>query len=354
MTVPCGFIKIMCDGLKASGVSMRQFSEKQHFGISLWVAAASSAELIDVCHNNIETTTCHSPSSGTATVLSLFEGSSSHAPPRTFDWEIKALQSQCNKEVFAGRRMAVNIQAVAGRNNLGVSCIDSGDVQSALDHFSAALKYTMGDLDAIDGGGQDDLNKPCNFLVTLPSEADANLHAKPAIVSRRSNGVATPVSLPFVYTRGINVIPCAGAYSSDPLINMTIMSSIIIFNISIVYHLKGLEEESSGRFRLSKAKSLYEKSRRLLSHAGVPLNATGNPVIDVLSMALYNNLAHVSFELRLFVESRNCFDRLIRFALTVVPLRYGDHYVATLLDQQKSNFLLNAIILQPPRLAAAA
>jgi tetratricopeptide (TPR) repeat protein len=140
------------------------------------------------------------------------------------------------------------------------------------------------------------------------------------------------------------------------LINSTIVSAIIIFNLSIVYHLKGLEGGSGSisSMRLRKARALYQKSQNLLIDAGVPLGATGNPVIDVLSMALFNNLAHVAFELSSYEESRQFFDFLIRFALTVVPSKYGDAFVAALLDQQKSSFLLNAIILQVPKLAPAA
>ena len=71
-------------------------------------------------------------------------------------------------------------------------------------------------------------------------------------------------------------------------------------------------------------------------------------------MALFNNLAHVSYEMTVFEDSRRYFDGLTSFALTVVPSRYQDAYVGLLLDQLKSNFLLNAIILQVPKLAPAA
>jgi len=267
----------------------------------------------------------------------------------------------------------MNIHQVAERNNLGVASREEGDLRSALEHFSLALKFTMGDLEPAQSSRTAN-NKRSAPAQTFPeycaaaveqeqkkraldsgSNAQAPTPAEAAHAKARASPCgAEPASAPFAYTRGINLIPCLGAYSPDPLVNTTVISSIIIFNLSIIYHLKGLEGSNQSVMRLSKAKTLYQKSYHLLSDAGVPMESTGNPVIDMLSMALFNNLAHVSYEMGCYSESRNFFDYLIRFALTVIPSRYVDAYVGSLLDQQKSNFLLNAIILRPPKLAAAA
>jgi hypothetical protein len=74
----------------------------------------------------------------------------------------------------------------------------------------------------------------------------------------------------------------------------------------------------------------------------------------MLSMALFNNLAHVSFELGLFDDTKHYFELLGRLSHTVSPERYGDDDVGMLLEQQKALFLLNWIILQVPKVAAAA
>jgi tetratricopeptide (TPR) repeat protein len=240
-------------------------------------------------------------------------------------------------------------------NNNGVAYLEAGDFHKALESFSVALKHTMGDLDPNRSAGIDDLSAHSDNH-GAPSERQESM-APPAStrpVARVTTSETKSASAPFAYARGINLIPYASAYSLNDLINTTVVSSIIIFNLSIIYHLKGLEGRSMGRTRLHKAKSLYQKSHRLLADAGVPLGSTGNPVVDMLSMALYNNLAHVSYELQGYDESKAFFQNLIRFALTVLPSKYGDPQVGLLLDQQKSNFLLNAIILQAPKLAAAA
>jgi len=265
----------------------------------------------------------------------------------------------------------MNLEVVADRNNRGVAYLEAGDLRQALEYFSEALKYIMGDLghqrrqqDPTVAAAPAALQRSGSAVeevktVTLPdapprpsSPQPFSDHPKPRSCSDPTK--ALPTSIPFAYARGINLIPCPSVYSPDLLINTTIISSIIIFNLSIIYHLKGLEGNGMCVMRLRKAKTLYQKSHHLLMDAGVPMSSTGNPVIDMLTMALFNNMAHVSYEMGRYDDSRRYFDHLIRFALTVVPARYGDAYVGNLLDQQKSNFLLNAIILQAPKLAAAA
>jgi tetratricopeptide (TPR) repeat protein len=256
----------------------------------------------------------------------------------------------------------MHYQVAVEENNLGVSFLESGDLRGALERFSVALKLTMGDLDPLASTERDPtLDVPMTSVeeTQVLSHGSEECSEPPTTTRPKARDVsslqeAKMISAPFAYGRGINLIPHATAYSPDPLINTTIVSSIIIFNLSIIYHLKGLEGRSMSDLRLRKARSLYQKAHNLLADAGVPLGATSNPVIDMLSMALFNNLAHVSFEMQAYDDSRRYFDKLIRFALTVVPARYGDAYVGSLLDQQKSNFLLNAIILQAPKLAAAA
>jgi tetratricopeptide (TPR) repeat protein len=250
------------------------------------------------------------------------------------------------------------LPAVAQLNNLGVAFLDAGDLRKALDLLRDALMHTVGDMQPtehemappvaarlVPGKLQDDNTSP------IKQDMDESNHI-PSSSARFAWDA--PSASQFVHARGINVIASPTAYSPDVLVNSTVVSSIIIFNLAVVYHLKGLEECGDRNARLSKAMLLYNKSDLLLKDAGVPLSSTGNPVIDMLSMALFNNLAQASFELGSYDESRRYFDNLILFSLTVVPSRYDDAYIGSLLDQEKSNFLLNAIILHAPKLAPAA
>lgn len=254
-------------------------------------------------------------------------------------------------------------------NNLGAIHLQEGRLRTSLELFRNALNLTLIDLET-------EQQSSCSN--DLPSRND-EMDASPALIGDQNSSAGcglgcnvspvtygscfevesdyiqpSPSSVPFVQSQAINVIPLPTAYSHDPLVNMTIVSSIVLFNLGIVYHLRGLEGTSESAAHLVKACSLYQKSQVLLADSGVPLNSTGNPVIDMLSMAINNNLAQVFFELSMYEDSRQHFEQLISFAVTVVPARYGDCMIGNLVDQQKSSFLLNAMILHAPKLAAAA
>ena len=262
----------------------------------------------------------------------------------------------------------MNCELAAELNNLGASYLQAGYLRKSLELFRDALKYTLDDLHPSQA-------LPQQVGVGLPAkdmDPASPVHVVDASGERRSDhgklgseehlGAAptareskpAPSSVPFVHSHAINIIPSPNAYSADELVNTTVVSGIILFNLAVVYHLKGLDGTSESTMRLAKSRSLYQKSLLLLADAGVPPTSTGNPVIDMLCMALYNNLAQASFEMCIYEDSRRYFENLIRFALTVVPARYGDPSIASMVDQQKSNFLLNAIILHAPKLAAAA
>lgn len=255
----------------------------------------------------------------------------------------------------------------ADLNNLGAMHLQNGHLRTSLEFFRDALNLTLIDLEAeqhnacsedmpsrraeINATGTGGQNSPVRSGLTnnlSAANSDTCMEAENDCIQ------PLPSSVQFIQSQAINVIPLPTAYSSDSLVNMTIVSSIILFNLGIVYHLRGLEENNQSSACLLKACSLYQKSQVLLAGSGVPLNSTGNPVIDMLSMAIENNMAHVFFELSMYEDSRQHFDQLIAFALTVVPARYGDFMVGSLVDQQKSSFLLNAMILHAPKLAPAA
>lgn len=238
-------------------------------------------------------------------------------------------------------------QVAAELNNVAVAYLEAGDLRNALSLFRVSLRTAMGDFRP----GEAPPAVP--QMPAPPSAVDEN--GQPVAGSQRAKSAEfSNPSTPFIHAQGFGIVGTAGAYSPDPLVNSTIISTIVIFNLAVVYHIKGLHEKALSESRLVKAHSLYAKALLLLHDAGVTFGSTGNAVVDLLSMAVSNNLAHVCFELSSYDESRAYFDGLIRFALTVVPGRYGDQYVGSVMDQQKSNFLLNAIILHAPNLAQAA
>lgn len=256
-------------------------------------------------------------------------------------------------------------QATADLNNAAVAHFNSGDLGRAFDLFRCALQQTM------DGNHHLGAQSPAALpsIGTAPPQ-DQSMSAPAPSDSDRGSGISSGSScppanagrtdfkintcMPFIHAKCFGIVGTPGAYSPDPLINTTIVSTLVVFNLALLYHIKGTHEKALCERRLCKSHALYSRAHLILSSAGAFSGCTGNAVVDLLSMAVFNNLAHVSYELAEYDQSRTHFDALIRFALTVVPSRYGDPSVGPMMEEQKSNFLLNAIILHAPSLSPAA
>jgi hypothetical protein len=237
-----------------------------------------------------------------------------------------------NLGVSMSRQIAVNL------NNKGVLCLKEGKLVEAFDLFRTALMNVSGDVNCP--------QESFRWSQTQPASS-----APAAIYSVTNNSSSTP----FMYSSGINLLSSITAYSLEPSVNDTVFSSIVIFNLAIVYHLKGFEcSGSQSRIQFFKAMSLYQKSYMLLVAVGVLKTATGNAVVDMVCMSVFNNLAEVCFELSDFSECQRYFVCLMRFLDSVATYIYDDDHTSSMLFQAKINFLLNATLLQEPFLAAAA
>ena len=248
-------------------------------------------------------------------------------------------------------------QATADLNNAAVAHFDNGDIGKAFELFRGALQQTM------DGNFRPQppaalppaTGPPQQEQGPSPSSGDGSTGpVTPQGRNSRADYCQNIPSMPFIHAKSFGIVGTPGAYSPDPLINTTIVSTLVVFNLALLYHIEGSHEKALTDRRLCKAHALYARAHLLLHDAGVFSGCTGNAVVDLLSLAVSNNLAHVCHELADYEQSRALFDALIRFALTVVPTRYGDRYVGAVMEEQKSNFLLNAIILHAPHLAPAA
>jgi hypothetical protein len=229
----------------------------------------------------------------------------------------------------------------ARMNNLGVDCLEANNLSLAFDLFREALMYSSGDRNHEEAERiyeRASAVTPPSLFKDIETEQDLDETGSTA----------------FAYCKGFVVMPFPKAYSESDVVNSAIVSTIVIFNMAVVYHLKALQDENHSYERLIKAQSLYKRCYHLLSHTGVAKQCTRNPLIDVMVMALLNNLAHSSYEVGSFCESKVYFDSLLQFAITVSPFQYHDLPTGIMVEQQKSSFLINIIILQPPKYAAAA
>jgi hypothetical protein len=257
-------------------------------------------------------------------------------------------------------------QVCSNLNNLGAVCIENGDFPQAMHFLRLALQqaktevtysYPQKQASPSDSGAGDQSQQLGDLLSTstkqcLSSQPVSDNHDSEDAPDTHLFGGSTR----FVYSRSMRMSTASGdCFSHDSFQDGTIRSAIIVYNVALVFHLKGFNEASQAA--LQKAKHQYESSYQLLeetisSFGGGP---TGNASIDLLVMALMNNLAEISLEMSGYYDvTRAMFEHLLQFAVSTGYIGYGDEEVSTFMQQESSYFLLNATILGLAPAAAAA
>jgi hypothetical protein len=134
--------------------------------------------------------------------------------------------------------------------------------------------------------------------------------------------------------------------TTHDVLDRTIVSAAIVFNMALVYHTYGMQpfnRYSTGV--LSIAKALYTKCDGLMSCIGnveAPSGLTA-ALCDLLSMAMMNNLAQLSL---LSMEYEDCSRYLHNLAQRVASSntdRYDDDFAANVIEVQKEIFQNNAV-----------
>jgi hypothetical protein len=293
-------------------------------------------------------------------------------------------------------------QATVALNQTGIAFLDKGDLENALLSFREALFSAMvllessreakelpsrsikpdamtsspiqvsaGAENAEDAAMSNEALDPSHtvHLVDWSSEMrDGNHRFFLAQSISAPTAAAAMAGSPFVHARGLPIFGMAGAYSDDVMLSASCVSAILIFNLGVVYHVKAMQggtvssNSSCGTNCLTKAKTLYTHSLTLLHQSRgwdcctVNGASAADPVMDLLSMALFNNLGHVCYEQSNYEESRLFFQDLVGFALTVTPSGYDndDDSLTLCMNEYKKHFLLNAMILNARPTAPAA
>ena len=224
-------------------------------------------------------------------------------------------------------------------NNHGVVCLDRGDMLQAQKLFYEALRCARKEIHA-----------PSKNLFLPPIGVEPTFFGTCIGLDQQQEEIHNTLGL--LHSQAFPI--CRRNFSNEPTVDRTICSSIIVFNLALVYHRKGMLEGHQGL--VERARNFYEKSYRLLADTGANMDSTGDLLVDLLCMAMVNNLAYISFDMSDYLRSTEYSNELIRFALSVAssPSIRIDSHVSIALDQQKCNFLLNAMILRSPSLAPAA
>lgn len=134
-----------------------------------------------------------------------------------------------------------------------------------------------------------------------------------------------------------------------------IMSAILIFNLGMAFHCQSSQSELNICFRKKlhrKAGALYEKSFALVSSTRLEQPC---PVVDLLIMAILNNLIHIHVETTNFMEAQQCMESLVVYSMsTLNSSRYQDTNVAKNIRDIAEEFLSSATILIKKNAAGAA
>jgi hypothetical protein len=229
---------------------------------------------------------------------------------------------------FDSNRMSISTTSLIDANNQGLAYLEKGDFSSALYYLWHALKCAK--LEFVHQHRTaphtcQETRAGRNVLLLSPSE----LARRECLVQLPNMARSPEKKTLLIHTQAIQLVRSL-TFSKDGFENNKISSAMVVFNLALCFHLQGgvVQDHQSDRFQqLSKAKSLYRQSYTLLvdtikgSYNG---GSTGNALIDLLVMALLNNLAllhHLDF--REFSESKRVFQHLLHFVPSVQSNGYN-------------------------------
>jgi hypothetical protein len=225
--------------------------------------------------------------------------------------------------------------SVSDANNQGLAYLEKGFFSNALHHLTHALQCARRNFQHQENVARTTYKYQetrCfrrHILLLPPSEIARRELLMPLpttmLVGPAARSPAEESRTTFrIHTQAIR--PISGlAFSKDAMANDKICSAIVVFNLALCSHLQGLrrDDRQSCLQSLRKAKSLYSQSFTLLAdtimtECDCTVGSTGNALIDLLVMALLNNLALLHYvEFRELSESQQVFAHLIQFATSV-------------------------------------
>jgi hypothetical protein len=254
-------------------------------------------------------------------------------------------------------------ETIADWNNRGGDCLRRGDLVRALDcfreaHSQLSASHRSATTKAVgDSEEEDATSTSTSSRVSAPPSTTTTTDL--TFIPDDTTNHYQPPSTTTVYTEAIPIPTVKGRFASDQSIKYVNMcsSSCILFNVALIYHLEAMMEVNCHKRQqqMLKAQSLYDKCTRLIFAQGIGYCVSKHPILDLLSMAVLNNYAHVSYELYEFEKTKKYSDCLKYVASLIDPSIYGNPEVEAIILQAKHTFCLNILFaLQPPIVAKAA
>jgi hypothetical protein len=227
--------------------------------------------------------------------------------------------------------------SVSDANNQGLAYLEKGFFSNALHHLTHALQCARRNFHHHENVAR----TTCKYHETRSFGRHTILLLRPSEIARQGFLIQLPTATLVgpaspergttfrIHTQPIRLISGI-AFSKDAMVNDKICSAIVVFNLALCSHLQGLrrDDQQSCLQSMLKAKSLYRQSFTLLTdtimtECDCTIGSTGNALIDLLVMALLNNLALLHYvEFRELSESQQVFAHLIEFATSVQNNEY--------------------------------
>lgn len=261
-------------------------------------------------------------------------------------------------------------------NNRGAFCIETRGYDQAISALSQALKSTITEMNASKGAESLEEKKPavpqeemmdcyegdsidiassftCFFRYTPPPPPRQE---GCCVVEYAANRTETEERCGYIYKQPIR-IPESHCHMEEAEFQ-TSSSAVILFNLGLAHHLRGMEDDSGPPLVpskiLSKALTMYELCTQVLAQEGIQA--------DILfDMILANNIGQLHTVLGSTLKARLCFEHLlatIMFRLVNCggKQEFGDDSLTTAGDDVLDGFLENAcqLLILSSKTAGAA
>ena len=247
----------------------------------------------------------------------------------------------------------------ASFNNQGVESLRAGEWTRALNFFRAALRSTASDCIA-EGFGVEGRKEE------LPSV--------PLSLAHQVVSIHSSCNSDFLHAVGFYLNPSAKYFDddSDKIQSCAVQSAVIWYNLGLLLHVKSSDgvvsaesdDNVGARMRLDKALSLYMRTKSVLETLGVfdrGFNNCSPGFLQIIGMATLNNLAYALYQREHWSASQECLVDLTQWIFqmekqhrSAQPQTSIEAASLEIFEWNRSSCLLNAMILQPPRVASAA
>lgn len=208
------------------------------------------------------------------------------------------------------------------QNNSGVVALEKGDFSNARDSFRKAL----------------------DILTEIIARKELSQSSCAFQWSRNAPVFSTSAAqMTFVYKRALLMVPSENSVDDATRNNDMEFgeeSSAIVYNLALSYHLMGLSANRS---------DILERAMNFYSICNNIRKANNGGKMDIIDLALLNNVGQAQHEFCNYSTARECFDLLTKRLQLL-----NNHGMIALLERcDCDGFVLNAM-LEEPTMAAAA